>query len=168
MSVTFFRTVIQYIHVVIGLRIMGNRQIGEMQPSELVVAIMISDLATIPMQEIGIPLMSGIIPIFTLIIMEIALSSLSLRHRKFRHFISGKPSVIIHNGSILKEEMKKIRFNRDDLKEQLRIQGYTDIQDIHFAILETNGQLSIIPKSGKQACTPEDVRKIISEELNKR
>lgn len=167
MSVTFIRTVILYILVVLGLRIMGKRQIGEMQPSELVVAIMISDLATIPMQEIGIPLMSGIIPIFTLIIMEIALSGLSLRHRKFRHFITGKPSVIIHNGKILKTEMKKIRFNRDDLKEQLRIQGYTDMKEINFAILETNGQLSIIPKKGEQPCSESDVRRIISEELNK-
>lgn len=126
---------------------MGKRQIGEMQPSELVVAIMISDLATIPMQETGIPLFSGIIPIFTLIVMEILLSHFSLKSKKFRRILTGKPSVIIHNGKLLKEEMKKIRFNTDDLNEQLRIQGYTGIKDIHFAILETNGQLSIIPKS---------------------
>lgn len=168
MSVTFLRTIILYILVVTGLRIMGKRQIGEMQPSELVVAIMISDLATIPMQDIGIPLMSGIIPIFTLIITEILLSALSLKHRKFRHFITGKPSVIIHNGKVLKKEMKKNRFNTDDLREQLRIQGYTKTENIHFAILETNGQLSIIPKKGRSPCTPADVEKIIKEERNKK
>lgn len=158
MAVTMLRTVILYLLVVIGLRIMGKRQIGEMQPSELVVAIMISDLASIPMQEIGIPLLSGIIPIFTLIIMEITLSQISLKSRKFRHILSGKPNVIIHNGQIQKDEMKKIRFNNDDLKEQLRIQGYTKISDIHFAILETNGQLSIIPKSQKQPVTISDLK----------
>lgn len=158
MSITFLRTVILYLLVVIGLRIMGKRQIGEMQPSELVVAIMISDLASIPMQDIGIPLLSGVIPIFTLIIMEIALSQISLKSRKFRRILTGKPSVIIHNGKMLREEMEKIRFNTDDLKEQLRIQGYVKIDDIQFAILETNGQLSIIPKPKKQQSTVEDVK----------
>lgn len=158
MSITFLRTVILYLLVVIGLRIMGKRQIGEMQPSELVVAIMISDLASIPMQDIGIPLLSGVIPIFTLIIMEIALSHISLKSRKFRRILTGKPSVIIHNGKMLREEMEKIRFNTDDLKEQLRIQGYVKTDDIQFAILETNGQLSIIPKPKKQQATVEDVK----------
>lgn len=158
MSITFLRTVILYLLVVIGLRIMGKRQIGEMQPSELVVAIMISDLASIPMQDIGIPLLSGVIPIFTLIIMEIALSQISLKSRKFRRILTGKPSVIIHNGKMLREEMEKIRFNTDDLKEQLRIQGYVKTDDIQFAILETNGQLSIIPKPKKQQSTVEDVK----------
>lgn len=158
MSITFLRTVILYLLVVIGLRIMGKRQIGEMQPSELVVAIMISDIASIPMQDIGIPLLSGVIPIFTLIIMEIALSQISLKSRKFRRILTGKPSVIIHNGKMLREEMEKIRFNTDDLKEQLRIQGYVKTDDIQFAILETNGQLSIIPKPKKQQSTVEDVK----------
>lgn len=166
MSVTFARTVILYLLVVVGLRIMGKRQIGEMQPSELVVAIMISDLSAVPMQEIGIPLLSGVIPIFTLIIMEIALSAISLKNRKIRHFITGKPSVVIHNGRIMKDEMRRLRFNRDDLFEQLRLQGYIGVGEIHFAILETNGQLSIIPFKNNKACTPEDVRKIIAEELN--
>ncbi len=159
MALSFIRTAILYLLVVAGLRIMGKRQIGEMQPSELVVAIMISDLAAIPMQDIGISIFSGIIPMFTLIVMEILLSQLSLKSKKFRRLMTGKPSVIIHNGNILKEEMRKIRFNMDDLNEQLRIQGYTKISDINFAILETNGQLSIIPKPKKQAATVEDIEK---------
>ncbi len=162
MGISCVRTVILYLLVVIGLRVMGKRQIGEMQPSELVVAIMISDLATIPMQEIGIPIFYGIIPIFTLIVMEILLSQFSLENKKFRRFMTGKPNVIIHNGKILEDEMKKIRFNMDDLNEQLRIQGYTGVSDINFAILETNGQLSIIPKVKKAQASVEDVEAIIS------
>lgn len=146
---------------------MGKRQVGEMQPSELVVAIMISDLASIPMQEVGIPLSSGIIPIFTLIIMEILLSQFSLKNKKFRRMMTGKPSVIVHNGKLMEKEMKKQRFNSDDLNEQLRIQGYTGIKDIHFAILETNGQLSIIPKPKKQQTTVADVEEIVNKEKQK-
>ena len=168
MAISFIRTVILYLLVITGLRIMGKRQIGEMQPSELVVAIMISDLAAIPMQEVGIPLMSGIIPILTLIVMEILLSQLSLKNKKFRRLMTGKPNVIIHNGKILKDEMKKIRFNMDDLNEQLRIQGYTGISEINFAILETNGQLSIIPKPKKSPATVEDVENITDNKENKK
>ncbi len=168
MAISFIRTVILYLLVITGLRIMGKRQIGEMQPSELVVAIMISDLATIPMQDVGIPLMSGIIPIFTLIVMEILLSQLSLKNKKFRRLMTGKPNVVIHNGKILKNEMKKIRFNMDDLNEQLRIQGYTGISDINFAILETNGQLSIIPKPKKSQATVEDVENITDNKGKKK
>ena len=153
--------------MVAGFRIMGKRQIGEMQPSELVVAIMISDLATIPMEDIGIPLFSGVIPIFTLIVMEILLSQLSLKNKKFRRLMSGKPNVIIHNGKILEEEMKNLRFNMDDLNEQLRIQGYTGISNINFAILETNGQLSIIPKPKNKQASVEDVENITKKEKKK-
>ena len=160
MAISFIRTLILYLLVVIGLRIMGKRQIGEMQPSELVVAIMISDLATIPMQEVGIPIFYGVIPIFTLIIMEILLSQLSLKSKKFRRIMTGKPNVIIHNGKVIDDEMKKIRFNMDDLNEQLRIQGYTGIKDINFAILETNGQLSIIPKPKNKQSTVEDLENL--------
>lgn len=168
MPTTFLRTIILYLLVVTGLRIMGKRQVGEMQPSELVVAIMISDLASIPMQDVGIPLLSGVIPIFTLIMVEIALSQISLKNRKFRKLLTGKPSVIIHNGKILRDEMKKLRFNHDDLTEQLRIQGYVRIEDINFAILETNGQLSIIPKPKKQQASVEDVEKAVNKKGKKK
>lgn len=161
MAVTFIRTMILYVLVIFGLRVMGKRQIGEMQPSELVVAIMISDLATIPMQELGIPLLSGIIPIFTLVILEITLSQISLKNKHIRKFVSGKPNVVVYEGKILKDEMKNIRFNNDDLLEQLRIQGYQRLEDIQYAILETNGQLSVFPKKDKATCTVEDVKNIV-------
>ena len=168
MILSYLRTLVLYLVLIAVIRTMGKRQVGEMQPSELVVAIMISDLASIPMQDVGIPLLAGVIPIFTLIVMEIALSQISLKSRKFRRILTGKPSVIIHNGKMLREEMEKIRFNTDDLKEQLRIQGYVKIDDIQFAILETNGQLSIIPKPKKQQATVEDVKNSSKEKGEKK
>ena len=176
MFIVTIRTLILYTLIVIGLRVMGKRQIGELQPGELVVAILISDLAAVPMGDPGIPLLYGIIPIFTLIIMEIALSQISLKSRKFRRILTGKPSVIIHNGKVLREEMEKIRsfvsgrpsvimlkgivdeeemrklrFNLSDLTEELRQQGYLDISQIDTAILETNGTLTLVPKSRYKA-----------------
>jgi len=159
LAITFLRTVILYLFVIIGMRVMGKRQIGEMQPSEFVAAIMVSELACIPVQETSIPLLSGIIPIFTLIIMEVLLSYISLKSKKFRDIITGKPSVIIHNGNVLREEMSKIRFNYDDLKEQLRLQGYDSTDGIKYAILETNGQLSVIDDDNRQKEHTKDNKK---------
>ena len=138
---------ILYSLVIIALRVMGKRQIGEMQPSELVVAIMISDLASIPMSDLGIPLMYGIIPIFTLVLSEMSLSFLCLKNEKIRSVVSGRPSVIMLKGKIDEIEMKKLRFNLSDLTEELRIQGYMDISQIDTVILETNGQMTVIPKA---------------------
>ncbi len=147
MLISFIRTLILYILIVIALRVMGKRQIGELQPGELVVAILISDLAAVPMSEPGIPLLYGIIPIFTLVIAEMALSFVCLKSEKIRSIISGRPSVIILNGVIDEAEMKKLRFNLSDLTEELRLQGYLDISQIDTAILETNGNITLIPKS---------------------
>jgi uncharacterized membrane protein YcaP (DUF421 family) len=124
---------------------MGKRQIGELQPSELVVAILISELAAIPMQETGTPLVSGIIPILTLISCEIILSAITLSSVKLRHIISGKPSILIKNGQIDQREMKRLRFTIDDLMEELRHSGYMNVDEIEYAVLETNGKLSVFP-----------------------
>lgn len=147
MIISLIRTVILYSLVIIALRVMGKRQIGEMQPSELVVAIMISDLASVPMAEPGIPLGYGIIPIFTVVLAEIGLSYVSLKSEKMRSFISGRPSVIMLKGKIDEEEMRKVRFNLSDLTEALRLQGYMDVSVVDTVILETNGQMTVIPKS---------------------
>lgn len=136
---------------------MGKRQIGELQPSELVVTIMISELAAIPMQETGIPLINGIVPIVTLIIAEIIFSFITLKSEKARKIISGTPSILIENGKINEKEMEKLRFNMDDLMEELRINNCPNIADVEFAILETSGQLSIIQKSQKRPATAEDL-----------
>lgn len=157
MLVLMVRTLILYSIVVLSMRIMGKRQIGEMQPSELVVAIMISDLASVPMQSIDIPLLSGIIPVLTLIVAEVLMSFVSLKNRPLRRVITGEPSIIIYNGHVNEQELEKLRFNTNDLLEQLRISGYPNIADVEVAVLETNGQLSIIPKAYARTVTVEDL-----------
>ena len=156
MLISFFRTIILYILIVIALRIMGKRQVGQLEPSELVVTMMISDLATIPMGHVSIPLMHGVIPILTLIVAEATVSFLNLKSRGFRKFVSGVPVIIIKQGKLLEKELEKLRLNLDDLMEELRANGSPDIKDIEYAIFETNGSLSIIEKSSERAAIPKD------------
>ncbi len=158
MLVLVIRTVILYLIVVVSMRIMGKRQIGEMQPSELVVAIMISDLASVPMQAIDVPLLSGIIPVFSLIVTEIIVSFASLKSRFFRRILTGEPSIIIYDGHVNENELKKLRFNLNDLLEQLRINNIPNISDVEVAMLETNGQISIIPKRDARNVTVRDMK----------
>lgn len=158
MLVLVIRTLILYSLIVLSIRIMGKRQIGEMQPSELVVAIMISDLASVPMQSIDIPLVAGIVPVFTLIVAEIIMSVLSLKSRFLRKLISGEPSVIVSKGHVNEKELERLRFNLNDLLEQLRMSGYFDIAQIETAILETNGQLSVVPKTAERPVTIKDLK----------
>lgn len=146
MLVLVIRTLILYLVVVLSLRIMGKRQIGEMQPSELVVAIMISDLASVPMQSIDIPLMAGVIPVLALLVGEVTMSYISLKSKRARRYITGEPSVVITNGHIIERELERLRFNLNDLMEQLRLSGCPNPCDIQVAVLETNGQLSIVEK----------------------
>lgn len=158
MLVVFVRALVLYIVVIISMRIMGKRQIGQLQPFELAIAIMISELAAVPMQNTGIPLINGIIPILTLLIAQLVVSFLALKSVRARGVICGKPSILIENGRIIEEELRKEMYTLNDLLEQLRIKNIADITDIEFAILETNGQLSIIPKSQKRPVTPADLK----------
>jgi len=158
MIILIIRTLILYVIVIAALRIMGKRQIGELQPSELVVAIMISDLACVPMQTIDIPLIAGIVPVLTLITAEISMSFLTLKSKKIRKFVTGEPSVIIYNGHINEYEMERLRFNMNDLIEELRMNNYPNIADIEVAVLETNGQISIIPKAHARGVTVGDMK----------
>ncbi|MGN0183418.1 MAG: YetF domain-containing protein [Candidatus Ornithomonoglobus sp.] len=137
---------------------MGKRQIGELQPSELVVAIMISDLATVPMESVDIPLLSGIIPVLTLIMAEVITSYLSLKSKLVRKFIIGQPSVVIYNGKINERELERLRFNLDDLLEELRLNGCHDISDVEVAVIETSGKLSVIPRDKARPVTVEDMK----------
>jgi len=139
------------------MRIMGKRQIGQLQPFELAIAIMISELAAVPMQNTGIPLINGIIPILTLLIAQILMSFLSMKSMKARALICGKPSILIENGKIKEKELQKEMYTLNDLLEQLRINNAPNIADVEFAILETNGQLSVIPKSSKRPLIPKDM-----------
>lgn len=159
------RTLILYTAVVVSLRIMGKRQIGELQPSELVVAIMISDLASVPMQAIDIPIVSGILPVITLIIAEVMMSFLSLKSRRWRKIISGEPSIVIYNGRINESELKKLRFNINDLLAELRLNGCHNISDVDVAIIETSGKLSVIPKIGARNVTVKDMHGVCSDGL---
>lgn len=163
--VVFIRTIILYTVVVVVMRIMGKRQIGELQPFELVIAIMISELAAVPMQDTGIPLLNGIIPILTLMIIEVAISYITLKSRKARKIVCGSPSVLIKDGKILENQMRIQRFNLSDLMEELRTSGYLNLSDVEFAILETSGKVSIIPKSDSTPVTRKDLNIKQPEEL---
>lgn len=158
MLIVIVRTLILYALVVLVLRLLGKRQIGQLQPFELVVIIMISELAAIPSEDIGIPLLSGVIPIIVLLLAGVTLSYLSLKSERARAIICGTPTVIIERGRILDKELQRMRYNLSDLLEQLRVKNVANIADVEFAILETNGELSVIPKSLKRPVIPEDMQ----------
>ena len=157
MLIVFVRTLILYILIIVVLRLMGKRQVGQLQPSELVVALIIADLAAVPMSEVGIPLINGIIPIITLFIMEELLSYISMKSERARGLISGKPSILIERGTIIEDELRRIRYNINDLLEQLRLKNFSNVEDVSYAILETSGQLSVIPKEEKMPVTLKDM-----------
>lgn len=145
MAIAFIRTVILYLLIIAGIRLMGKRQVGELEPSELVLDLIIADLAAVPMQDFGIPLLSGIVPILTLLCITMILSVLTMKSVRFRAVICGRPSIIVENGKIRQSEMRRNRFTVDELMEELRLKGVTDLSKIKYAVLETNGQLSVLP-----------------------
>lgn len=139
------------------MRIMGKKEIGQLEPFELAITIMISELAALPMQDTRIPLIHGIIPIITLLLLQTVLSLLQLKSEKLRGIINGKPSILIKNGQLDIKELRSQRFNINDLMEELRIDGYYNIADIEYAILETSGKISIIPKTELTFATKKDM-----------
>lgn len=153
MMTAFARTVILYFLIMFGLRLMGKRQIGELEPSELVLTMMISDLATVPMQDFGIPLLAGVIPILTLLALSMLLSQLSLHNLRFRALVCGTPAVLIRNGTLQQEAMRRNRYTLDELLEELRGQGISSIADVKYAVLENSGQLSVLPWTRQQPPT---------------
>lgn len=155
--VIFVRTIILYVLVICAIRLMGKRQVGQLQPAELVIAIMISDLASIPMESSNTPLISGVIPIITLIASELLISWFCLKSHKFRRLLSGEASILIYKGKIMEDELRKQRFNIEDLLEELRQNNLPDISEVEYAILETSGQVSVIPKSYAQTVTLADI-----------
>ena len=157
MVIAFLRTIILYAFIIIGIRLMGKRQVGELEPSELVLALLIADLAAVPMQDFGIPLLTGLIPIFTLLCLTMALSVLTMKSIKFRALLCGRPSIIVENGKLRQGEMKRNRFTLDELMEELRMKGVTDLSTVKYAILETNGQLSVLPFAAQQPPTAQQL-----------
>ena len=156
MLATFIRSIIIYIIVLIVMRLMGKREIGQMQPFELAISIMIADLASIPMTDIGIPISNGIIPILGLLVMHLVISVLNIKSSKIREFICGKSTVLINKGRIDENKMRKERFTLNELEEKLRSNNVMNIGDVEFAILETSGDISVIQKPNKRTTTPED------------
>ena len=157
MLINFVRAVILYIVVLITTRLMGKRELGQLQPYEVVISIMIANLATIPMSDIGVPIVSGLVPIMGLLTMHLIISLLNLKSTKLRRLLCGKPNIIINKGKIDEEAMEKERFDLSELEERLREKDVFDIGDVDYAILETNGEVSVILKPEKQQPTIEDL-----------
>lgn len=153
MAISFVRTLLLYIVVVAAVRLMGKRQISELQTSELVVTLLISNLASVPMQDTGKPLVGGLVPIAVLVICEIFASGLMVKNGLFRKLICGRPIIVIYNGKIQQNEMRRLRMTMEDLCEQLRQKDVFSIQDVAYAIVETNGKLSVIKKPDKEQPT---------------
>ena len=157
MLIIFFRAIILYIIILIVMRMMGKRQIGQLQPFEFAISIMIADLATIPMSEIGIPISNGIIPILGLLLMQLLISTVNLKSMKAREIICGKPRILINRGKIDEQALRKERFTINELQERLRGKDVNSIMDVEYAILETNGEISIVYKPNKREVIVEDL-----------
>ena len=145
MIITYFRTIILHLMLILVIRLMGKRQIGQMEPSEFVVTMLVANLAAIPMQDGGIPLFSGIVPILTVLGIELTLAAISLRSIRLRKLLCGKPVILIENGNILQQNLRKTRITLDELTGHLREKDVLDLQSVQYAILETNGNLSVFP-----------------------
>ena len=154
MLVPFFRTVILYVAIILAVRLMGKRQVGEMQPAELVITILVSAVASVPMQDLDIPLAHGLIPVFTLIAAEVLVSALSMKWLGLRRLLSGKPVPVIREGSIDQQALRKLRLSTDDLLEDLRLNGVFDLRQVAFGQIETNGQLSVLLQAADAPVTP--------------
>ena len=145
MFLSYIRTIILYLILIAVIRLMGKRQIGQMEPSEFVVTMLVANLAAIPMQDSAVPLYTGIVPLLTVLGVELVLSALSMRSIKLRKILCGKPVILIENGKIIQENLRKTRVTLDELTGHLREKDVLDLNAVQFAILETNGNLSVFP-----------------------
>ncbi len=150
MLISVIRTLILYTFIILAIRLMGKRQISDMQPSELVVTMVISDIASLPMQNTSQPLLSGVIPVLVLVSLEVTVSVLMMKSRRFRQLICGSPVVVIEDGKLLQKQMRRLRLTTDDLCAQLRQQNIFSLEDVQYCIMETNGVLSILEKPEKR------------------
>ena len=143
MILAYVRTLILYLVLIASVRLMGKRQVGQMEPSELVVAMLVADLASIPMQNQGLPLFSGIVPIIAVLGLELLLSALSVSSLRLRRILCGKPIILIERGRLLQENLRKTRITADELSGHLRLKDVLDLNTVQYAILETSGELSV-------------------------
>lgn len=153
MLVVVIRSIILYSLIIFAIRLMGKRQLGELQPSELVVTILVSNMAALPIENPNLPMLMGVIPILFVVSIEVITSSISLRCRGFRNFMSGNAKIVIKDGKINQAEMKNVRYSIDDLMESLRENGIFDIREVQFAIVETTGKINIYQKHHAQCVT---------------
>ncbi len=153
MVIAAIRTLILYLLIIAGVRLMGKRQVGELEPSELVVSLLIADLAAVPMQDFGIPIIMGVIPIVTLLCLSTILSVLTVKSIRIRALLCSRPSIVVQDGKILSREMVKNRFTVDELMEELRVVGVTDLDSVKYAVLETTGRISVITRKEEQPPT---------------
>lgn len=158
MAIVLIRAVILYIVITFSLRLMGKRQLGELQPSELVVTILISNIAAIPVEDSSVPMIMGIVPILTLVCLDVIMSGIMLKSAKVRKLMIGSPRIIISEGDILQKEMKRLRYTVDDLTEAMREQQIFDINQIHYAIVETTGKINFLLKKDYQSAEKQDVK----------
>jgi len=156
MLITLIRTIFLYLLVLIVMRLMGKREIGQLQPFELAISIMIADLATIPMTDVGIPITNGIIPILGLLVMHLIISFINLKSIRAREIICGRPTILIYRGKIDEKELKKERFTINELEERLRGSNVVNLGDVEYAILETSGQITVVQKPGRRTTIPQD------------
>ncbi len=156
MLIAIIRTLLLYVFVIFAVRIMGKRQISDLQPTELVITLIISDIAAIPMQNTSQPLISGILPVLILIGCEIVASMIMMKNSRFRKLICGSPVMVIHEGKILQDAMKKLRMSTEDLCIQLRQENIFSLEDVQYCIVETNGKISVLEKPEKRNPTAED------------
>ncbi len=165
MLLSYFRTIVLYLVLIFSIRLMGKRQIGQMEASEFVVTMLVANLASIPMQDGAIPLYSGLVPILTVLGMELVLTGLLLHSVRLRKFFCGKPVILIDNGKILRENLRKTRVTLDELTGHLREKDVLDVTTVQYAILETDGNLSVFPYPSFQPATAEDAGIRTSEQL---
>lgn len=163
MTITFIRTVIMFSVLFASMRIMGKRQLGELEPIELTVAILISNLAAQPLADVGTPLIYGLVPVLTLFCLQVTITLVSAKSIRFRRLLGGSPTVIIENGVIDQKELKASRVSLDELFAELRGMGYTDAAEIKRAVLETDGSLSVIPYDRYAPITPDVLGVNVSE-----
>ena len=156
MILSYLRTIVLYLVLIAVIRTMGKRQVGQMEPSEFVVTMLVANLASIPMQDGGIPLYSGIVPILTVLALELILSGLVLRSIPLRRLLCGKPVILIENGRILQNNLRRTRITLDELTSQLREKDVLEPGEVQYAILETNGNISVFPYPAQQPATAKD------------
>ncbi len=158
------RVIVLYLVVMIALRVMGKREIGQLSVFDFVISVMIAELSTLPMEDTAVPLYRSIVAISLLVGLQLIVAFGQLKSHRFRHWVDGEPSVLVKSGQIQDDEMKRIRYTMHDLLTQLREKGFMNVADVEFAILETSGKLSVFPKAENRPITPRDFSKHVSDE----